>query len=101
MSKNRTTAGALDTTRLISRTHVLPEAHLAGQSIAVLSVEQGAYFGFEGIAADIWKLTESPIPVGDLVATLVELYDVDERTCHRDIEEFLQDLLSRNLIEIG
>jgi hypothetical protein len=69
---------------------------------AVLNVRAGAYFGFNGVATEIWHILSEPRRVGDIFDTLSKSHDVDTATLSRDVLPFLKKLLEQGLArEIG
>ena len=65
--------------------------------VAVLSVRAGAYFGFNGVASEIWHMLSEPCRVGEIFDTLSQSHDVDAATLSRDVLPFLQTLIERRL----
>ena len=72
---------------------------LNGEAV-VLDTDAGIYFGIDGVGARIWELLSSPRRVTDVVATLVDEYDVEPDACRADIERFLGDLYDQGLIDL-
>ena len=72
---------------------------LDGEAV-VLDTDAGIYFGIDGVGARIWELLSSPRRVTDVVATLVDEYDVEPDACRADIERFLSDLYDQGLIDL-
>jgi Coenzyme PQQ synthesis protein D (PqqD) len=75
----------------------LAAADLDGRVI-VLSVRAGAYFGFNGVASEIWHILSEPRSVGELFDTLSQNHDVDATTLSRDVLPFLQTLIEQRLV---
>ena len=57
-------------------------------------------FLLRGTAVDIWDNIQSETTVGDLVKTLLTIYDVDEETCLSGTEKFLTQLEEANFISL-
>lgn len=74
------------------------ETEVADQ-IMMMSIEQGKYYALEGTAKAIWQRLTEPTTIGDLVAGLVEDYDVDPAQCQADVTAFLQDMIENGLVE--
>lgn len=79
------------------RAKVLLEAEL-GDEIVALDVEGGHCFGFNSVAADIWRLLERPLQFEALHQALTELYDVDSDECSAELRSCLDDLQTKGLI---
>ena len=60
----------------------------------------GKYFASTPVGCEIWRLLESPRSVNELTRKLIELYDVSEETCHNDVEQFVGELVQKQLVEI-
>jgi hypothetical protein len=77
----------------------LLEAEL-GDEIVGLDVDGGNCFGFNPVAASIWRLLDQPRSLSALKSALVEEYEVDEEQCGRELEELLDDLIERRLVRV-
>jgi hypothetical protein len=71
-----------------------------GDDVVMMDIEQGAYYGMEGVAARIWKLTEEPVSVGELCNRLTTEYEISPEKCQQEVTGFLGDLVNRNIVEI-
>ena len=65
--------------------------------VVVLSVRAGAYFGFNGVASEIWQIISEPCRVGEILSALSQSHDVNAATLSRDVLPFLQTLIDREL----
>lgn len=74
----------------------LSTADLDG-GVVVLSVRAGAYFGFNGVASEIWQIISKPCRVGEIFSALSQSHDVNAATLSRDVLPFLQTLIDREL----
>lgn len=79
-----------------------PDQLAAGvdDEVALLSLSQGRYFGLNATGARVWELIREPIRVADLLARMLELYDVDEAECRADLLALLDELAAAGLIEV-
>ena len=68
--------------------------------LMMLNVEQGAYYSLDPIAAEIWQLLESPLPVQDIVTALQVRYAVALEECQKDVLSFLGKLYENGMIEL-
>jgi hypothetical protein len=71
-----------------------------GSDIVMMDIEQGSYYGLEGVAARIWEFTENPVSVRSLCDRLTSEYEVSPEQCRQDVIEFLNDLLKRNIVQV-
>jgi hypothetical protein len=74
-------------------------ADLSGEA-AILNLKSGIYFGLNTVGASIWKLIQEPRRVNEIRDTLVQEYDVDPDQCEKDLLALLEELLSKELIEL-
>ena len=77
----------------------LPTAELDGR-VVVMSLGAGAYFDFNRVGTEIWRMLAEPCPVGTIFDRLLKLHPVDKETLTRDVTPFLQTLLEQRLIRI-
>ena len=74
-------------------------ADLSGEA-AILNLKSGVYFGLNTVGASIWKLIQEPRSVNEINDALVQEYDVDPDQCEKDLLALLEELLSKELIEV-
>jgi hypothetical protein len=87
---------SLDTTIGRDPAHV---AALTGErELAIMSIEQGAYYGLNEVATRIWQLIERPQTVASICATLQDEYDIDGASCARDVVACLATLRAEGLV---
>lgn len=66
--------------------------------LVVLDVEQGKYFSLNPISKRIWEILEEEKSKEELVAILLDEYDVSSEECNRDVEIHLKELKKMKLI---
>ncbi len=76
----------LDTTVVQAKDVVSEEL---GEEVVMLRLESNAYYSTNDIGAEIWKRIAQPIRVRDLVANLMQAFDVNEAHCAQDGLHFL------------
>ncbi len=69
--------------------------------VVILGLKDGVYYGLNPVGSFIWKLIQKPISVGEIKEAILKEYDVDEETCENDLQELLDDLLDKGLIEVS
>src|SRR5258708_12489438 len=74
-------------------------ADLEGE-MAILDYSAGTYFGLGDVSARIWKLIEQPCKVQQILATLLDEYEVEQTQCEQDLIQFLDKLYAKGLIQI-
>ena len=80
------------------RTAELMEADI-GDELVALDAKAGKCFGFNEVATSVWRSLEEPKSFNELRDELLDEYDVVEDQCTRELEELLEDLISKQLIE--
>lgn len=68
--------------------------------LAILNLKDGVYYGLNSVGGRIWALLQSPITVMELRDALLAEYDVDVDDCTRELIALLNDLSSKELIEV-
>ena len=72
---------------------------LAGEAV-ILQLQDGVYYGLNPLGTRIWNLIQEPKAVRDILGTLLEEYAVAQDRCEQDLLTLLQELASRQLIEV-
>ena len=67
--------------------------------LVMLDIDQGKYFSLNPVSTRIWDLLEEPKTLEDIVAILMEEFEVTESECHSDVEEFLKELVKLKLVD--
>jgi hypothetical protein len=68
--------------------------------VVVLNHQQGVYFGLDaGVGALVWRTVQSPVRICDVVAAVLERYDVDEARCTQDVTALLDEMHRAGLIQ--
>ncbi|WP_439021841.1 lasso peptide biosynthesis PqqD family chaperone [Bacillus thuringiensis] len=66
----------------------------------MLSIKNGKYYNLGKMGGEIWERIEKPIPVTELVATLISEYEVEQLQCEGQVLSFLEMLLEEGLVEV-
>lgn len=64
----------------------------------LLSLDKGCYYGLDELGTRIWKLFDQDLDRDQVVAAIVEEYDVAPEQARRDLDAFLGDLEQSGLI---
>lgn len=67
-------------------------------TLLMMSVTQGRYYGLQGVGGRIWELLEQPTTEAALVERLVAEYEVAPEVCAEQVAAFLQGLRERRLL---
>jgi hypothetical protein len=68
--------------------------------LAILNLKDGIYYGLNSVGSRIWALIQSPISVKQIRDTLLAEYEVDIDVCTRELIALLNNLSSKDLIEV-
>lgn len=64
---------------------------LSGEKV-MIDFDTGKYFMLKGAANEIWDVLKEGITVGEIVAALRQVYDVEEDVCQESVISFLHQL---------
>ena len=67
--------------------------------IVALDPVAGQCFGFNEVAAEVWRHLREPRSFGSLKGHLLSQFDVTEKQCESDLRDLLDDLLGKGLVE--
>jgi hypothetical protein len=73
------------------------EAEL-GDELVALDPNGGECFGFNAVAASVWRLLEEPKTFDQLRGALLQEYEVDDEQCVRELRELLDNLAVKGLV---
>ncbi len=70
-----------------------------GDDAAILNLDTGYYYGVNPVGARVWQLvSERKRTVGEIVAVLLEEFDVKPDKCERDVKELINSMLAQGLV---
>jgi len=90
----------LDMSSVIKKRDDLVSAPIDKET-ALMSIEQGNYYGIDEVGTRIWEIISDETTVSDLCGKLLDEFEVDEETCREETLRFLEDLASEKLIVIS
>jgi hypothetical protein len=79
--------------------HELVSANLDGE-VVILGFKSGSYYSLGQVGGFIWDLIQEPQKVSDIRDAIFGEYDVELAQCERDLIVLLEDLASKELIDI-
>ncbi|MBO3699060.1 PqqD family protein [Roseivirga sp. E12] len=82
---------------LLKKSDDLIEASL-GESLALMSIESGKYFGMNQVAKYVWQAMNEEVSFDDLISKLISTFDIDTATCANDCRNFIQELHQKNMV---
>lgn len=71
-----------------------------GGEAVVLNLNAGEYFGLNGAGARILELIQKPLRISDVVTTLEKDYDVSIEKLEKDVIEFVEGLMQKEIVRI-
>lgn len=69
--------------------------------VVILGLKDGLYFELNDVGARIWHLIQAPTSIAELVAALLEEYDVTREQCEADVCSIAAELIDRDLARIS
>lgn len=66
----------------------------------MMSIEKGQYYALDPVGSRVWEFIEKPVRVSELIDVLLLKYDVDRKTCERDVLKFLEDLQEDGILKV-
>ena len=87
----------IDPNQKLERARVLMEAELDEELVA-LDTEGGFCYGFNAIAASVWRQLERPRSMAELVDGFLQDFEVERQQCEADLADLLQQLAKQGLI---
>jgi hypothetical protein len=70
-----------------------------GEELVGLNVDEGTCFGFNLVAASVWRSLSSPKTFDQLREELLDEFDVSAEQCAGELKELLDDLTAKGLVE--
>lgn len=68
------------------------------EDLVLMSIENNAYFGMNGIGKRIWWAMTTPVSVQSLCEQLQQQFEVEPLTCQKEVINYLNTLLVEGLI---
>jgi hypothetical protein len=72
-----------------------------GDEKAILSLNDGVYYGLNSVGARIWNLIQQPRTFAELHTILIDEFDVDGERLESDLRHVLDQLTEQQLVEIS
>ncbi|CEL25014.1 PqqD family peptide modification chaperone [Methanobacterium formicicum] len=71
-----------------------------GGETAILEMNEGVYYGLNEMGTVIWELIQKPITLQEIVNSIREEYEVDQKTCFDDLSELIEQMIKNKLVEV-
>ncbi|MBM4285375.1 MAG: PqqD family protein [Deltaproteobacteria bacterium] len=72
---------------------------ILGEEAVILHLRSGVYYSLDEVGAAIWSLLDGRRSLAEIVAAICQEYEVDAPTAAADLDEFIQDLLTEELVQ--
>jgi hypothetical protein len=72
-----------------------------GDESIVLELQAGTYFGVNDVGTAVWKFLQQPRPVADVIAHVLQRYEVSAEQAEAEVLAFLEELTKRNLVSVN
>ncbi len=86
--------------KVIGRKKEIATADL-GLEVGMLDEENGMYYALGGVGTRIWHIMEHEMSINAIVEQLLLEYDVKKEVCQKDVLEFIDRMLTSELIYIS
>lgn len=68
--------------------------------LVLLHLDTGAYYSLNETGALMWQGLVDGRPYSNIIADVIDAYDVDERTAQQDFERLINELAAQGLIAL-
>lgn len=69
-----------------------------GDELVALDAHAGHCYGFNSVAASVWRQLEQPRSFEDIKRNLLNEFEVSEDQCSADLQHLLADLVDKGLL---
>lgn len=77
--------------------------NIAGEHVLIpvgsIAMDQNGMFVMTELGGQIWKMLEGGATKEEIITALLKEYEVEESRLRADVEDFLQRMIDKNLIE--
>jgi hypothetical protein len=71
-----------------------------GEETMMMDIDKGMYYALNSVSSRIWSLLEQPLSMQAVCDKLLDEYDVEPEVCKQEVEQFLGQLLERNIVTV-
>jgi len=76
-------------------------ANALGEEMVMMNMENGDFVSMNKVGADIWKLTQEPVEVSEVIQKLLDLYDINAEQCSTETLAFLESSMKQNMFTVA
>lgn len=77
--------------------------NIAGEHVLIpvgsIAMDQNGMFVMTELGAQIWQMVDGGATKEEIITALLKEYEVEESRLRADVEDFLQRMIDKNLIE--
>ena len=77
--------------------------NIAGEHVLIpvgsIAMDQNGMYVMTELGGQIWQMVDGGAPKEQIISALLEEYEVEEGRLRADVEDFLQRMIDKNLIE--
>ncbi len=66
----------------------------------MMHINNSKYYAMNEVGSRIWDLIAEPVPLYEIVNTLLNEYQIDEETCKNAVLEFIINVYNEEIIEV-
>ena len=85
---------------LIQRNEAKFSTGMLGEEMVMMNMDNGDFLTMNKVGADIWSSSVHPVPVRDIIAQLIDRYQISEDQCINETIQFLQSTVKQNMFLI-
>jgi hypothetical protein len=94
-------AGLMTLNTKIQRNETKFLANALGEEMVMMNMENGDFVSMNKVGADIWKLTQEPVEVSEVIQKLLDLYDINAEQCSTETLAFLESSMKQNMFTVA
>jgi hypothetical protein len=72
-----------------------------GDESIVLELHAGTYFGVNEVGTTVWEFLQQPRQVAEVIAHVLQKYEVSAEQAEAEVIAFLQELAKRHLVSVS
>lgn len=84
---------------IVIQKRTLPSVVL-DEEIALMNTENGRYYSLDPVGSRIWAIMAEQITIKDIVAILLQEYEVSPEICGNDVIDLVKQLNEQGLVNI-
>jgi hypothetical protein len=84
---------------IVSDNKDILSANMDGEMV-MMSLENSKYYNLGNMGSNIWNMLGSPISANQIIAALLEKYQVEQDQCEKEVLAFLNHLFREGLLKV-